>query len=386
MFIVTKITGNSLLATEFNQLPDEIENVISDTGQTPTAGDLNQLGKGIAIYTAYGDFYNVSGTANAITLGVSGSNQGIIQHITGGRIRFVPTLANTLAVTITITTIGGAPTALVTNNGTALVANDLIIGREVEAYYTGTEYRLVNPFGDANSQGEVALSDSISSSLDVDGRTAATPLAVKNASDTRVASSNIVSITASGNYVKPSNLLFIKSTLVGGGAGGGGGSTVFDSASGGAAGGTAFDIILASSLSASEAVVIGAGSAGSTGSASAGGNSTFFGRTANGGPGGRSMASNGYTVVGGTATGGDVNIQGGSPGLGTSTTGAFNNSGGVGGSSTFGGGGSGGNDLDGTNGGAPGAGGGGGGNGSSATSRTGGNGANGILIIEEFLS
>jgi hypothetical protein len=113
--------------------------------------------------------------------------------------------------------------------------------------------------------------------------------------------------TSSGSYTKGTNnpTYVLVEVLGGGGAGymkGGGG---------GGNGAYAIKRILASSLSSSETVTIGAGGASQTGSGvgNAGGTSSFGAFvTANGGPGGQLSTTPG---TGATASGGDLNVNGG---------------------------------------------------------------------------
>ena len=44
MDIVSKINGNTLSATEFNQIPTELEALITSSGQTVSDAILNQIG------------------------------------------------------------------------------------------------------------------------------------------------------------------------------------------------------------------------------------------------------------------------------------------------------------------------------------------------------
>jgi len=101
-----KVTGNSLTAAEWNQVPSEIQNVIEGLGQTLSSGDLNQLGKGIAGYAANGQFYIDSGAADAYVLSQVGSKQGIPAYAIGARFIFVPSNANTGASTANVSGLG----------------------------------------------------------------------------------------------------------------------------------------------------------------------------------------------------------------------------------------------------------------------------------------
>jgi len=119
--------------------------------------------------------------------------------------------------------------------------------------------------------------------------------------------------TASTTYSKPSNLSHIVVEVQGGGGGGGGSTNTNEAAGGGGAGAYAREVILASELSATTSVVVGSGGATSgTTSGSAGGTSSFGSfLSASGGGGGVDSGSGGTGGSGGTATGGDININGG---------------------------------------------------------------------------
>lgn len=191
-----------------------------------------------------------------------------------------------------------------------------------------------------------------------------------------VGSSTIRVYTASTTYTKPSNLRHIVIEGVGGGGGGGYNSSGDYSNSGGGGGSGAYfkKIISASQLSATTAIVIGAGGTGGTSGAKTGvtGGSTIFTgfATSTGGTGGTD--DTGYYGFspggsGGTATGGDLNITG-NPGQGGISVNGDNghdySAPGNGGPSVLG---------------TYGAGGGGGYNGNGST------GANGVIIITEYL-
>jgi hypothetical protein len=129
---------------------------------------------------------------------------------------------------------------------------------------------------------------------------------------------NIVTtvLTTSGTYTKPAGLKFLEVTVIGGG--GGAMSQINSSAAnsiaiGGSGGGAAArKLYAASALAASEVYTVGA--AGAIGAA--GGTTTFKGLSAGGGSAGAST-SNGSTPayalqgLGGTASGGDLNLVGG---------------------------------------------------------------------------
>lgn len=207
---------------------------------------------------------------------------------------------------------------------------------------------------------------------------------------------NIVYMTESGVYEKPSWLKFVRVKGVGGGGGGGGvGATTsgqYVCGGFGGAGGYFEKRILASALAASETVTIGdAGAKGEAGvNNGAAGGTTSFGShcSATGGGGGAGMAAVVNTTSciamsgsGGIATGGDVNIPGKVSPRATALNMAILL--GVGPSTPYGNGGAAGF---GTAGAASGYGSGGAGAASvqNIAAKAGGNGAHGIVIIEEY--
>lgn len=180
--------------------------------------------------------------------------------------------------------------------------------------------------------------------------------------------------TSSGTWNKPAGLRYVIVELVGGGAGGeGDGSESSDfSGDGGGAGGYARKLIPVGDLGASETVTIGAGGASDWG---AGGASSF---------GSHCSANGGTQNVGGTATGGDINIQGQYGADGFTDAGPSGNSigkpAGHGGDSMFGFGGR----PNQTNRNATGYGAGGAGGWGGGSFDAGGTGAPGIVIVHEF--
>lgn len=111
--------------------------------------------------------------------------------------------------------------------------------------------------------------------------------------------------TASGTFTKQVGDRLIEAVAVGGGGGGGG-----HGGGGGGAGGTCKKIYEASSLNATEPVVVGIGGAYGVD----GGASTFKGMQASGG--GAQSGGDASGAAGGGASGGDINITGGGGGAG----------------------------------------------------------------------
>ena len=106
MDLVSKSTGDSLTATEFNQIPSEIENALSSTGQSPSTGDLHQLAKAIVDYAGHGDFFADSGSSNTYVLTAQGSKQSPTAYIDGMRVRYTVGNVNTGASTVNVATLG----------------------------------------------------------------------------------------------------------------------------------------------------------------------------------------------------------------------------------------------------------------------------------------
>lgn len=128
-----KITGGTLTATEWNEVPSEIQNVIEAFGITLSSGDLNQLGKALAAYVANGDFYIESGIANAYVAGVVGSRQAITSYFDGMRVRFITANANTIASTINVSGLGVKN--IKTSSGANLVIGKIQQDIPVELYF-----------------------------------------------------------------------------------------------------------------------------------------------------------------------------------------------------------------------------------------------------------
>jgi len=118
-----KVTGNSLLATEWNQVPSEIQNVIEGLGIVLSSGDLNQLGKAIAGYVTHGNETADSGAANAYVLTPTGTKQAAPALVDGLLLNFIPGNDNTGASTVNYAGLGVVP--LTFADGTALPAGIL---------------------------------------------------------------------------------------------------------------------------------------------------------------------------------------------------------------------------------------------------------------------
>jgi hypothetical protein len=129
-----KVTGDDLTADEFNDIPEEEENLVTSSGQTLTAGDLYQIAKSVAMYVAVGDFYVDSGTANNYILTAVSPLQAPHQYMDGFRVRFRIGNTNTGASTINVNSLGIK--AIVKEDGiTPLGAGDLPAGEHGELIF-----------------------------------------------------------------------------------------------------------------------------------------------------------------------------------------------------------------------------------------------------------
>jgi hypothetical protein len=128
--------------------------------------------------------------------------------------------------------------------------------------------------------------------------------------------------TSSGTFTVPSGVTACKVTVVGGGGGSGGVSGIASATSGGGGGGTAIKWITGLTSGGTVSVTIGAGGAAGAANAGTGGSggTSSFGAycSATGGVGSDGEFDNSTgdntTEVGGSATGGDFNIDGGQGG------------------------------------------------------------------------
>lgn len=211
-----------------------------------------------------------------------------------------------------------------------------------------------------------------------------------------------VYFTNSGTFTKANykNLLFVEAQVIGGGGAGGGasatGASQWSFGDGGGAGEYARGRILASALSASETVTIGAGGVGGTGAGGDGGTTSLGAHiTAVGGGGGSvrpatvglNFSADHSAKAGGTGgTGGDFRTRGsaGGTGVGITAPTGTGQRGGDGAPSQFGGGGVGGANATGGAGEGYGAGGGGAARGQSLGALNGANGAKGGVILDLY--
>lgn len=196
MDVASKITGDSYVATELNQQVDEMENIITGTGQSPSSGDLNQVGKGIASYASHGDFYADSGIADAYVLTATGSKQSPTAYVSGFKARFIVGNTNTGASTVNIATLGVK--AIKRRDGTDLTAGDLTVNDLALIEYDGTNFVLTSflSLATTTSSGIVELATASEADGLSDTSRSLTPSSIGNlVSEIKLAESTASSVT-----------------------------------------------------------------------------------------------------------------------------------------------------------------------------------------------
>lgn len=124
-----KVSGSSYTAAEFNQFANELENIITTSGQSLSSGNLNQVGIAAAIYASGSDFYTEGGAANAYVCSVVGTKKAPNAYFNGMKVSFVVSATNTGASTINVDSIGAANIKDLAGNalsGYELIAGDLV--------------------------------------------------------------------------------------------------------------------------------------------------------------------------------------------------------------------------------------------------------------------
>jgi len=128
--------GDTVDAEHFNPPYAELENLVTDSGQSLSELNNHQASTASAIYAGAGDYYTDTGAANAYILSPTGSLQTPLAFRDGLRVRFVPANANTGASTLAISGLSAVP--LKKGSVTApigLITGDIITNYVVEAVY-----------------------------------------------------------------------------------------------------------------------------------------------------------------------------------------------------------------------------------------------------------
>ncbi len=126
-------------AAFLNSVRSEINNIITNTGQTAATSNLNQLGIASANYAAGGDFYTDSGVLNAYVLSAVGLKSTPQAYFNGMRVRFIVGATNTGASTVNVAGLGVKN--IKSYDGTSNPSSgDLVAGHEVQLTYNGTNF------------------------------------------------------------------------------------------------------------------------------------------------------------------------------------------------------------------------------------------------------
>jgi len=131
-----KVNGSTITANEWNQMPSELQNIITALGQTLSSGDLNQVGKGVGGYVAASNHYAVAGAANALTLTSTNGLQALPVLNDGTEVRFRANANNTAATTLDVDSLGGL--GLINADGSARVGGELEAGRNYTAEFNSS--------------------------------------------------------------------------------------------------------------------------------------------------------------------------------------------------------------------------------------------------------
>ena len=144
-FITTKANGDTLDASEWNQLA-EIDNAIDSSGLTLTTAQTDQLKISMSRYSSGSDFYTDGGSANAYVLtsishgggkSFAPAGSGAVNYFNGMRVRFRPANNNSGASTINVSSFG-LKDIRKSNGTTALSGGELTTTRDVILRYDST--------------------------------------------------------------------------------------------------------------------------------------------------------------------------------------------------------------------------------------------------------
>lgn len=122
-----------LTAEQWNQVPQELENLMASFSIALSDADLNQVGKAIASYVGSGDFFVDSGVANSVVLSPLGTQRAPTSYTNGQRVRFRAAATNTGATVINVDSIGSKK--LRNQSDSALAAGNIVAGTQYELTY-----------------------------------------------------------------------------------------------------------------------------------------------------------------------------------------------------------------------------------------------------------
>jgi hypothetical protein len=138
---VTKSTGDTLTAAEWNLSADEIENLETTGSVTPSSGSSDQQAKAVTNIAANADYYTDGGVTDAYVLSVISPNKAPTVLRVGQRIRWRTSNINTGASTVNVAGLG-IKNIKKEDGSTDPSAGDISISVENEAVYDGTVFRL----------------------------------------------------------------------------------------------------------------------------------------------------------------------------------------------------------------------------------------------------
>jgi hypothetical protein len=181
-FNTSKVDGDTVAAAEWNQLAS-VDNFITTSGQTPSTGNLNQIGIGSARYSSGGQFFTDSGTANAYILAPVSPFKAPVSategYFNGMTIRFRAGNANSGASTVNVNS-AGVKNLKKEDGSTDLAAGDIPTNIDVMFRYNGTSFVLVIGVSDASTtvKGIVELLTNAELAAGIDTTRAATAAAI----------------------------------------------------------------------------------------------------------------------------------------------------------------------------------------------------------------
>lgn len=129
-------TGDGQLSpAEWNDLANELKNLIELNGKTSTNANLNQIGITLQEYVMSGTHFADTGAADAYVLGVTDGRQSPSGYVDGMQVRFIPTNTNT-GGTCTVNVSGLGVTNVFLNGGvTDPSINTILSGKEATLTY-----------------------------------------------------------------------------------------------------------------------------------------------------------------------------------------------------------------------------------------------------------
>ena len=192
MDIVSKINGNTCSATEFNQIPTELEALQTSSGQTSSDAILNQVSIATSRYAA-NNFYIDSGAADAyvLTLAASFTNpvSATAGYFTGMTIRFRAGNANSGASTVNVNS-AGVKNLKQPDGTTDLAAGQISTTQDSVFRYNGTAFVLEVGSASTTAKGIVELLTNAELAAGTDTSRAATASAIASLFGTSLRSTN----------------------------------------------------------------------------------------------------------------------------------------------------------------------------------------------------